>query len=445
MSGVLVLTCAMAGLAIAQYFMPPAFDNPPAVNQAGLAHVQSVIAAARVTPVETRTFVWMFRLLLASAWMAYATIVWTSYRHNVSLGRYSLPAIGGLAVFIALVFPPSLSSDVYAYVGWGRMVAIYGWSPYVHTLGELAALGDPAGVIAPVPASSTHGPVWIAVVSAIVFALRGTTLLAQVVAFKLLAALALVAAAISGRRIAASYDRQRAELTLLAIGFNPLFLIEGPGNGHNDVLMVALMLASIAVMEKGRSRVGFLLLGLSVGVKFITASLVPWLLIEQLSRGRHHRRLATAALMLGLVLAPSLAGTSCSVGEQTRSPGSRRYSSARSRQDVAVPADTGSSQPTATERIGMAAARRAAILILIYAVLSLALRRSTVPGMYLSYRALFSLTLIVIGAPVPFAWYMVWPLSASLLRWDRYGILVTAACVVMSAALLAQYTVLYMR
>jgi hypothetical protein len=78
-------------------------------------------------------------------------------------------------------------------------------------------------------------------------------------------------------------------------------------------------------------------------------------------------------------------------------------------------------------------------------VLSLAVWRSDTPGLYLSCFALFTMTLIVIGAPVPFAWYMVWPLGASLIRWDRFGLKVNLACTALAVLLLLSYTMPYAR
>ena len=420
--GALLLAGSVIGLSIVQYLMPPSFDNPPAVNHAGVVQFRSVISTA-VAPLSIPTFIWIFRLLLAGAWAGYGTILWIGYRYNAGIGRYTLPAMGGLALLVALLFPPSLSWDVYAYAGWGRMTVVYDLNPYVHTLRNLAELGDPAGLVAPVGASTTHGPVWIALVSAIVGLLRGAGLWAEVVALKLLAGAALLAAAIGGREIARFYDARRAELALLAIGFNPVFLIEGPGNGHNDVLMVALMLVGIALSQQGRPRAGYLLVGLSIGIKFVTAAIVPWLIMDQLFWERRHGRLAAAALALGLILAPSLVGYAA-FGVHTN-------------------AMDGIKAVVAPGGVGIGMLPRLGVLLLVYAVLSLAVWRFSVPGMYLSCWALFCLTLIFIGAPVSFAWYMVWPFSASLIRWDRYGVAITATCAPLSAFLLARYTVLY--
>jgi hypothetical protein len=442
-SGILLLSASAIGLAGLQYFMPPSFDNPPGVNQAGLVHFRSVVSTARVTPLGMSAFLWLFRFLLVSVWVGYGAILLSSYRYNPSIGRFTLPAIGLTGLSLALLFPPSLSSDVYAYAGWGRMWVIHGWSPYERTLRSLAELGDAAGLMAPVGASTTHGPIWIALVCALVGLLRNLGLFVQVVGLKLLAGGAVVAAAISGREIARFYDPRRAELALLTIGFNPVFLIEGPGSGHNDVLMVALMLGGIALCQKGRHRVGYLLLGLSVGIKFVSAAIVPWLIWQQVSRQLPRERLATTALALGLVLAPSVVGYTAFRAETRVFDGIKTVfehqtagvETTAGRDGIAPLAPGG--KRSLWLRLGQ--------LLLVYAALSLVVWRSEVSASYLSCWALFCLTLIVIGVPVAFAWYMVWPFSASLVRWDRFGLCVTLCCVALSIALLVQYTVPYAR
>jgi Glycosyltransferase family 87 len=446
--GMLLLSVSAIGLAGLQYLMPPSFDNPAAVNQAGIVHFRSVISTGHVTPLSVSAFVWLFRFFLTTVWVGYGTIVWTSYRYNVSNGRFTLPAIGLISLLLALLFPPSLSSDVYAYVGWGRMCVIYGWSPYQHTLRSLAELGDSAGLIAPVGASTTHGPIWIALVCAVVGPLRNAGLWVQVVGLKLLAGGAVLAAAISGREIARFYDPRRSELALLAIGFNPLFLIEGPGNGHNDVLMMALMLGGLALCQHRRQRVGYLLVGLSVGIKFVTAAIVPWLIWQDVLRDPPRERLAAIALALGLVLAPSVVGytafrAATGALEGIKTVFAQQTGGIQETELTTNPGPGGNPTIKPTGRRGLLP--RLGILLLVYAALSIAVWRSDVPGLYLSCWGLFCVTLIAIGVPVTFAWYMVWPFSASLVRWDKFGLRVTLCCAVLSVILLVRYTVPYAR
>jgi hypothetical protein len=328
------------------------------------------------------------------------------------------------------------------------MCVIYGWSPYQHTLRSLAELGDSAGLIAPVGASTTHGPIWIALVCAVVGPLRNAGLWVQVVGLKLLAGGAVLAAAISGRAIARFYDPRRSELALLAIGFNPLFLIEGPGNGHNDVLMMALMLGGLALCQHRRQRVGYLLVGLSVGIKFVTAAIVPWLIWQDVSQDPPRERLAAIALALGLVLAPSVVGYTAFRAATGALDGIKTVFAQQtgSIQETVLTTNPGpGGNPTIRPSGRRGLLPRLGILLLVYAALSIAVWRSDVPGLYLSCWGLFCVTLIAIGVPVTFAWYMVWPFSASLVRWDKFGLRVTLCCAMLSVILLVRYTVPYAR
>ena len=443
--GLLTLAGSVIGVAGVQYFLPASFDNPPGVSHTGLLYFRQVIAPAELTTMSPAAFTWAFRLLLAAAWVGYGTMLVAGYRAATDLGRFTVRVVGGMAIAVAILFPPSLSSDIYAYAGWGRMLVMHGWSPYAHTLASLADINDPAGLIAPVAATSTHGPVWIALVSATVALLSGVDLWWQILALKVVAALALIAAAIGAREVARSYDIGRSNLTALAIGLNPLFLIEGPGNGHNDVLMIALMLAGIALCQKERPRAGYLLVGLSIGIKFVSAAIVPWLILEQIRRHRREPSLAPVVLAVVLSLTPTVLGYLAFSAQMNPLAGMRTvFARQVAAEETTVPAavTTGTNQSTFS-RSG--ALPRASLLLAVYAALTLMVWRSAVPGRYLSCWALFSLTLVVIGAPVPFAWYMIWPFSAAVLRWDKYARVVTATCVALSVFLLAQYTLLYAR
>ena len=68
----------------------------------------------------------------------------------------------------------------------------------------------------------------------------------------------------------------RENLTLLAIGLNPLLLLEGPGSGHNDLLMVSFLLIGAMFYLEKKYLLAALFLGLSVGIKMVTLAVLPW-------------------------------------------------------------------------------------------------------------------------------------------------------------------------
>ena len=85
--------------------------------------------------------------------------------------------------------------------------------------------------------------------------------------------------------------------------------------------------------------------------------------------------------------------------------------------------------------------QRLAVVLLVYAALSLILWRSNVAGRYLSCWALFCLTVLFVAAPIAYPWYFIWPLSVSVIRWDHFGATTTLGCAVLTFEMLFLYTV----
>jgi hypothetical protein len=57
-SGVLMLALSVIGLTGLQYLMPPSFNNRPVVNQAGIAHFQSVVSSLNFVPLSVSVTPW---------------------------------------------------------------------------------------------------------------------------------------------------------------------------------------------------------------------------------------------------------------------------------------------------------------------------------------------------------------------------------------------------
>jgi hypothetical protein len=440
------IVITMMCLALLQYAMPPGFDNPPGVNAGGVYQFRSVVWKVGFPSLGTASFVWIFRLLLGIAWGAYTVLLVAGFRQKYIAPPWAPALVVSTCGALAFICPPSLSADVYAYAGWGRMAVLHGWNPYTQTLAALATLGDPAAGLIPVGAGSVHGPIWNVLCIALVGLFRDAGVWWQVVALKLLAGAGVCAAALAGREISRAYDRDRADLTLLAIGLNPLLLIEGPGNGHNDVLMIALMMAGIAAHTRGRRLTGYLLIGLSAGVKFITLIMLPWLLIETLAGVCRRRATVEAVGAVALALAPTVLGyalfwegprTLASIGvvyEEKAYPGDRASAGSGSpRDDTAV--DSAERRPTVSIPV------RLCILGSVFAAFTFRIWRAPAMGQYISAWSAFALALAWVGMPMTFAWYMAWPFGPALTQWraGRRGI--SMACIVLSALILAWYTV----
>jgi len=198
-------------------------------------------------------------------------------------------AIGAATVGLVVVsFPPVLSRDVLGYVAYGRVAGLLGLNPYTHGRDALAAAGDPTSAFLVWDTPLPYGPLWIMVASAISVAgdrLGGVWV--EVLLHKFVAAVALIV----GGTAAVSLRGCRPSSWLPIIVLNPLLLLEGPGAGHNDIVMTALLVASAQLTAARLLVGGALVLGCAVAIKPVAFAALPllawslWRSGERLGRG----------------------------------------------------------------------------------------------------------------------------------------------------------------
>ena len=158
------------------------------------------------------------------------------------LVRWTVPLVFGM---------PLASSDLYSYAAQAQL-ARHGLDPYTTTPADLpvVAMGKFLDNVAWkwVDTPSPYGPLWVAA-SKWVAALTGNHALISVLLLRLLPFAAIVLTARLLPVLAGRYGK-RADLALwLAIG-NPLILVHGVGGGHNDAVMVALIVAGLVVVTR---------------------------------------------------------------------------------------------------------------------------------------------------------------------------------------------------
>ena len=295
-----------------QLVMPPEFQSIRGLNPRAVVAWRSWFGAPwdpRAVAVDVyRT---LFRTFIVIAWVAYAGLLWFVAR-GARLGTgWTWPVAIPLVAALAVAMPATLSTDVFAYVGYARMSVVHGLNPHLHTQAELIRLADPTTPYLRWPISSPYGPLWTLFSMAVVFAGRqissapseAAAIVGPVIAFKLAAGLALLGAAAVAGAIARRTAPERATGVFVLVALNPLLLVEGPGNGHNDLVMMALLLTAIAAVGVGRLRRAALIVGTAAAVKLVPLIVVPWLTALE-ARARRGFRLPVAALTIALALSP---------------------------------------------------------------------------------------------------------------------------------------------
>ena len=221
---------------------------------------------------------------------------------------------GKMRVFIIsliLLFasmPPFLDVDIFNYYQQGWVVAEMGASPYVLPAG---AFGDYPGRELTRGANgfalSPYGAIWTQIERLTVEA-SGGSLWVGIVLFKVYAAIASIAIVLLTAAISRRLESSQGSWAIIAVGANPLLLIEGAGMGHNDVIALAVVVLGIwlqlRVMDK--KWVGLTILGLASLIKVTVAPailvLVHWLLRVRKSLGETCLTLAKVAVPVILML-----------------------------------------------------------------------------------------------------------------------------------------------
>lgn len=239
-----------------------------------------------------------FLLLAMALFLLYG---WALYQARKRQWRHT----GEVIILFAFLFSVTLllvypwgAADLYDYALTGKLLVHYRVNPFVVPPASFVA--EPWLAYAPWGhATVAYGPVWV-MLAAVAGWVAGNDLLASVLAFKLMAWLfywltILLIILISRHR--ASGD---TPTDVLFFAWNPLVLLETMTNGHNDVIMVAFVLLALLWVARRRTAWAFASLAASALVKFISAAVTPFLVINQWQR--HNTRAAKMrAVMVGLL------------------------------------------------------------------------------------------------------------------------------------------------
>jgi hypothetical protein len=252
------------------YLYVPADKMPPVGFAPDIA-----AAYGRTIPLPTfvfgaKSFAGISLALQAAMWAAFFIAVGLARRlgdSGAERAAFKRIAVGGALVAVALILtPPSLSTDLYHYSLFGRMIITRGLNPYVTTGNALK--GEPLWVLSDSHTIPTHyGPVFT-VLSVLAAAVGRGGPIGTALGFKTLATGFGALAAWSVVALARRQGRSGA-LPLALVVLNPLILVETAGSGHNETVMLGLALI-----------VG------SVHVKWVTATLAGLTALAWLRDGR---------------------------------------------------------------------------------------------------------------------------------------------------------------
>jgi hypothetical protein len=233
-----------------------------------LAAVTAVVVAAHkagsavgspITPPGDWRYVVIAGVVVAV--VAYAASCWLSLRTASS--RSTLAAIAVAVQGVPLAGPLLLSTDASSYATYGRA-----HQPYV--------LQD--GWATP----SVYGPLWTFLSEPIARLSRPE------LGFRALAAASVLGIAFGAAALTAS------AAAFVIVGWNPLFALHAGGGGHNDAVMIALVVLALVLEKRGHSELAGVAWAASIWIKWVSVFFwAAWLV----TRFRERKSLGLAGFL----------------------------------------------------------------------------------------------------------------------------------------------------
>jgi alpha-1,6-mannosyltransferase len=215
--------------------------------------------------------------------------------------------------------PPLFSHDVYSYMAQGEILHL-GLNPYHAAPDVLARYGQTHVLAAVSPfwraTTSPYGPLFIAL-SSVIMGVVGSNLILGVVLMRVLELAGLGLLAIFTPRLARALGADPSRSTWLAV-ISPLVLLELISAGHNDALMIGLLIAGVTLAMERRPLLGIALCAVAATIKLPAAAAIAFIAVAwaraELERGAGASRAARALALSAAAAVAALAAVSAATG-----------------------------------------------------------------------------------------------------------------------------------
>ena len=185
-----------------------------------------------------------------------------------------------------LLCPYLFSRDIYSYIIYGRIAALYGGNPAITAPIAYAHDAFFPYLIAWQSTPSVYGPVWALFSHGLTLVVEraGGALWLYLLAYKLAMLAAHMANTVLIWQIMRAWRPGQQVYAALLYAWNPVALIEFVGSAHNDVLMISLILLAVLCTQRGYWRSAVVALLAAALVKWVAVLLLPLWAIYWLRR-----------------------------------------------------------------------------------------------------------------------------------------------------------------
>lgn len=170
---------------------------------------------------------------------------------------------------------PVVSRDIFSYLDYAKMVAIYHQNPYMVAPQLNSNFDLWLGFVHNTERVYAYGPIALLINLIPMMLLGAEKLIVNVYFYKLTCLVFFLV----GAKLLLELTKNKNLVIILWI-LNPFIINELLINGHNDLMMIVFFWGAIYLQKKSKNLLALLMYSLSVGTKFVTAPLIPILFLS---------------------------------------------------------------------------------------------------------------------------------------------------------------------
>lgn len=228
----------------------------------------------------------IYILLIVFVFILYLFHLWFFKKNKISLTYLKISSISNVIILIFAY--PFLSSDLFNYIFDAKIIVTYHLNPYTHKALDFPN-DDWIRFMRWTHRYSPYGPLWI-VLSCVPAILGFGKFILNFLMFKIFIAIFHLVNTLLIYKI---LKKTNPEILLFGTSFyalNPLFLIEGVVNAHNDVLLTTFLILSLYFLINKKTLNSLVMLVLGFFIKYIPILNLPWLVLAFFSKEKNHKR-----------------------------------------------------------------------------------------------------------------------------------------------------------
>jgi hypothetical protein len=217
----------------------------------------------------------LYLIMLTGLFTLYSFILYLAYQANIN-ARQVWTLIGVVSAILFLSYP-AFSHDIFNYLFSAKTIIEYGQLPY--KAAPLSFPNDPwLNFMRWTHIPGTYPPLWI--LTTLPFYILGfNKLIPLLLNVKLLVLVHYLGSIYITGKIMEKINFRYKIPAMVFLGLNPLIIIESLVSAHNDIVMAFWGLLGFYLLQKDQRVYSFLMISISVGMKWMSVFLLPLLVI----------------------------------------------------------------------------------------------------------------------------------------------------------------------